>query len=359
MGRLAAVDVVKGAGVVGIVVTHALLLGAGVSLGVQAGSELARWVVGATFVLVDGRLTVVFAALFGVGLAFQARQPTRFWLLRAALIGLVGMVQATWFPLDILGQYAVAMLLVLAVRRWPVRWVVVLGAALTLLSAVLVPTMVTAGAAQLAGTRAALASVNGWPLPQIAGAFLGSWVSSLADPVMPFVVAAVVLGYAFGRSGMVRRADGRAVRVLSVLALVCAVPLTVVMVWAHAVGAVGLVMALFVPSGMVGGWVVILWALRLLRAPVGWLASAGANSLTVYVAENALLSWGLIASGNVGRFSTGGAYLVAAGVMVSVSLLAWAAHRAGARLPLERLLSSVLRPYRASGPRPVAARPMP
>lgn len=129
--RIAALDVVRGVAVLGILAANIIGLGQPMAAAVWPGAFLAPpgafadWLWGAQLVLVDGKFRGLFTLLFGAGMVLFLRRARErdagegLLALRLFWLGLLGF--AHWALLwrgDILLTYAVAGLVVLAFASW-------------------------------------------------------------------------------------------------------------------------------------------------------------------------------------------------------------------------------------------------
>jgi uncharacterized protein len=142
--RIVTLDVIRGIAVMGIfsvnVVTFAMPIGAyfnPAGYGGWHGYDYALWL--ANFILVDGKMRGLFSMLFGASAMLvidraeaTARSAARTHYARMATLLMLGIAHfyLLWFG-DILTLYAVCGMILFAMRRWPVHWLV--GGAIALL----------------------------------------------------------------------------------------------------------------------------------------------------------------------------------------------------------------------------------
>lgn len=170
--RIVTLDVIRGIAVMGIfsvnVVTFSMPIGAYFSpagYGSWHGYDYALWV--ANFVLIDGKMRGLFTLLFGASTMLvidralaTGRSPARAHYARMITLLLLGFAHfyLIWFG-DILTLYAFCGIVLFAVRRWPVHWLVA-GAITVLLIDVIAMGVISAS---LMATSAAI----GRPMPTI------------------------------------------------------------------------------------------------------------------------------------------------------------------------------------------------
>ncbi len=145
-GRVAAVDALRGAAMLGIVLVNFP------TMNTMAGEEttaygamhqpLDRWVGAAGMVLLNGKFYPIFAALFGLGLSLASRAGGSTHLAARRLLLLLGIgllhLALVWWG-DILVVYALLGLLALPCLGWPPRRLLVAGLSLLLLVPALAP----------------------------------------------------------------------------------------------------------------------------------------------------------------------------------------------------------------------------
>ncbi len=147
-GRITSLDLVRGVAVLGILAMNAVSFrfGSAPYFNLSAGGSVGwvDWVVGALGeVLVDQKFMGMFSLLFGAGMVlFMDRAAARggraaaLNLWRNALLLVVGAVHMAAWDGDVLVAYALASVVLLALRGLPNWWLVGIGAAVFGLSAV-------------------------------------------------------------------------------------------------------------------------------------------------------------------------------------------------------------------------------
>jgi uncharacterized protein len=239
--RLALIDALRGAALAGVLLVN---LG-GFSLyyfldpaqrAALPTAGIDRWLALAVQLLAQDKAITLFSLLFGVGIAMQAgRARTQGFgdgpLLRRLLVLLaIGLLHAhfVWWG-DILTFYAIAGLLLLALRRLPDRALLAAGLGLALFTPLLAPIAYRLLPADLADEAAmhafALAAFSS-PDPGVAlrgNLVYAHWNWLALWSVFPFVLARLMIGDWVGRRGLLQ--DPAAHRRLLRLVFLIGVPL--------------------------------------------------------------------------------------------------------------------------------------
>ena len=131
--RLAALDLIRGVAILGILPVHISIFGgSGFTPQQGSGADLLGMF---TMMLVEGKMVTMLAILFGVGLAIQSdrasakgRGFTRYYVRRMLFLFLIGLAHALLlFQWDILTSYAVAGLAALCLHRLSDRTIARIG----------------------------------------------------------------------------------------------------------------------------------------------------------------------------------------------------------------------------------------
>jgi uncharacterized protein len=223
--RLALIDALRGAALAGVLLVN---LG-GFSLyyflddGARAALPTARidaWLHMAIQLLAQDKAITLFSLLFGVGTALQAERASAQGqgngALRRRLLVLlaIGLLHAhlLWWG-DILSFYAVAGLLLLALRRLPDRLLLASGFGLALLWPLLTPLVNRLLPADLPEDAVAHArALAAFSSPDVATALRGNAVYTYWNwmafwGVFPFVLARLMIGDWIGRRGILQHPD--------------------------------------------------------------------------------------------------------------------------------------------------------
>ena len=342
MPRIAALDVLRGAAVLGILVANlpgfALPRAAYFSplaWGGTGTAQVAAWAV--TFILVEGKLRALFALLFGASLLLVVRRAeaaganaVAVHLRRMATLFVIGCAHLylLWWG-DILTQYALIGTVALAFAWLPARLLLLGGAAalaLAVLDGAELALAAQAAAPQAtpaqAGDWAALSGVFGVPprsamLEEIAIA-RGPWAEAvawrwthLASPLRAAwhegaeTLGYMLLGMAGLRSGFLTGDwSARAYRRVALATLTVTLPLHALIAFAtwragFDLRAVTLASAVLAPAlrpFAVAGYAALLLLVR--GGAARWLAASGRMALTNYLATSLILcalfdGWGL------------------------------------------------------------------
>lgn len=387
--RLALIDALRGAALAGVLLVN---LG-GFSLyyfldpAQRAALPTARvdgWLAMAVQLLAQDKAITLFSLLFGVGIAMQAERARSQGigdgpLLRRLLVLLaIGLLHAhfLWWG-DILTFYAIAGLLLLALRRLPDNLLLAAGLGLALFSPLLAPIayrLLPADLPDEARMHALAFAAFSSPDPGVAlrgNLAYAHWNWMALWSVFPFVLARLMIGDWVGRRGLLQ--DPAAHRLLLRLVFLIGVPLGLAGgIALEAIEAAGLTPVVLdagrgaefalrtlrrlVPLaqglGYAAGFALLFlrpgWARRL-----AWLAPIGRMALTHYLAQS-VLGVALFYGVGLGLGPTGGlplrfavwAAIFAAQAAFSVWWLArfrlgpaewlWRSLAAGRRLPLRR-----------------------
>lgn len=365
--RVPALDVLRGVAVLGILVVNVRVFadpgGLYSDRRLTGPDAVVEQVVQVAFV---GKFYVLFALLFGYGLALQAERPGARWRIARRLLALLvlGVGHAVLlYPGDILLVYAVSGALVLPLLRVRagtalrvgaglLAAVAVLSAAAVVLTALGPDDPVASDLARAAYAEQVLQQYRSGPADVVAQRVWDLRASApLAAVAVPVVGSLLLLGVAAGRWGLLHRRDPspRLLRRVCLLGLVLGTPPAVYSAWeSGAGGARGLAAAavgsLTAPALTVAYGAAVLLAVRTARGRrvLTALAPVGRMSLTNYLAQSAVCAmlftgYGFALAGRIGVPAQLG--IAAAVLALQVLLSSWwlRSHRHG---PVERLLRS-------------------
>ena len=125
--RINVLDMLRGIAIFGMIISHAALFSG------EASSTAGKLFADASGLFIDGRFYTIFAILFGAGFAIQFRNAeaknesfvSRF-LRRLLALFCFGIFAEILFGFSVLAEYALAGLLLLIVRRWSTKKLIVL-----------------------------------------------------------------------------------------------------------------------------------------------------------------------------------------------------------------------------------------
>ena len=361
-GRIEALDVVRGAALVGIALGNVMWFSGYAVAGPEAHAAFATptldaAVVFALHVLVDGKFYGLFSLLFGVSFALLVRSAgargssvVRTRLLRLFVIGGLH-ASLVWFG-DIVSLYAVAAIPLWFVHRWSTPRLLRLAAACLLAPVLISALRLAVGSGTAAdpghGPAALLPAFADGSYVDVLranAAFLAErWVRALASSRLIRIFGLFVLGLVLARTVLhrVRLVERPPVWLFAValgsnllLATMAAVPLRP----PSPTGLLrDLVYAIAIPSGCLV-YAIVIWRWAHRGGPIAKaLAAAGRLSLTHYIGQSLVFA-ALFYGGGLGLWGKLGAtpaVLVAAAI---VTLQVFASGIAGPRRgPLERLL---------------------
>lgn len=144
-GRITGLDLIRGAGVLGILLMNAVSFRYGLVpyLNLSAGGSetWADWAVGIFGeIFIDQKFMGLFSLLFGAGVMLfieraesRGGRPIRLNLWRNALLLAIGLLHSLLWDGDVLMVYALSSVILLALRKYPPRVLIVAGVAVYLL----------------------------------------------------------------------------------------------------------------------------------------------------------------------------------------------------------------------------------
>ena len=316
--RLHALDALRGLAVVGMAVSHAVWFGHGTDLMGEWGVLEAAGFVFARVAL-HGKVTALFALVFGYAMALQWRARLRrgqvvigWFRLRALLLVALGVGHSLVWSGDILLRYGLASLVVVEVAgRWP-RWGVRIGAGLALLAAF-------GAGAGWSGTWSAFAPLGAGPLVAFIVNAIQAGMSLVSAPTL-YLLAAMLAGVAFARAEL--HADGQ----LRIVVLLVTVPVTL---WSVAAGTVAYLEAeparawtAYLVGAVPGGVAYLTIGLHTLANAPAWLTGYGRAALSNYLAQTLVFLLAFRLAGLEGQVSPIAGYAFAAALVAGQVLVA-------------------------------------
>ena len=301
-GRITSLDLVRGVAVLGILAMNAVSFrfGSAPYFNLSAGGSAGwlDWVVGVGGeVLVDQKFMGMFSLLFGAGMVlFMDRAAARggraaaLNLWRNALLLVVGAVHMAAWDGDVLVAYALASVVLLALRGLPNWWLVGIGAAVFGLSALVGLAM----QGIVNSTQVSLAGV--WTAGDAAD-------DSVVGPLTLAgfglrAVGAILMGAGLYRIGfMSGKLSGRAYKRMAIVGLGVGLPLAAVGVVVTALGGYSREVAFIgqvpntlgtLPAALGYISVIVLWDARAESGLKRRLRAVGRMALTNYLAQTAL-----------------------------------------------------------------------
>lgn len=303
--RIANLDTVRGIATLGILIMNAVSFAlpeaAYFNLAADGSDTWLDWAIGvAGEIFVDQKTMALFSMLFGAGIVLFAdraeakdKRPAPLSLWRNGLLLAIGLLHGLLWEGDVLFVYALCSPLLLIARRWSPRALIVSGAAMVLLSALVAAVMQT----QIAADGAGLGTywfVDGGPIGDSAGLFLISDFFLRAAGMM-------LIGVAFYRTGIVQGHRPAAFyRAMASYGLLIGLPIAAAGViwqsandWSPAVALIGeapnTIATVPVALGYLG--LITLWTKRMATRPTALaerLQAVGRMALTNYLSHTVM-----------------------------------------------------------------------
>lgn len=290
-GRIHGLDVARGLAVLSMCYVHVMWFGHPTEYVGDILTSFERWLFTLGRVLIHGKVTSLFALLFGYGLALQVASLLRrdvavrpFLLRRLGFIGLIGAVHGLFFwHGDILLIYSLCALVVVACYDRSVQWFLCCGGVVVAICWMLAGSV--AGGLIWQSVQPGVFASGDWFYMLVARVWL--FTHNLANPVNLYVLGSILLGYGLGRWGLHERV--KALRRLTLWFGLAWLGWSLAGIQAQLVGNAEQWWFLYLVSAPIGGLFYMSACLWLVRRPVRILSAYGQMSLSNYLAQTLVL----------------------------------------------------------------------